>query len=153
MVIKPYSGRRRKIPVSEMLVHALQARHKVAGDGLYVFPDPRTGTPWGTVNTPFLASFRRPRTRRSRCQDVRHTFATRLVSQGIDQLTVKKPLGHSSTAMMVRYVHPSHENLRRAVQLLPARTAASDGYHPNTMANFPCLGTSVKSLPTDNLGP
>ena len=106
--------------MNEVLLRALGNGQKVAGDGVFTFADPRTGQPWGSVNTAFRASLRRAGIARIRIHDLRHTFATRLVGRGVDLLTLKELLGHSSIIMTMRYAHPSEDNMRRAVQLLSA---------------------------------
>jgi len=150
-VINPKSGRSRKIPMNEELVRALKERHEVAGDGLYVFADSRTGKPWGTVKTAFLAALRRANIRGLRFHDLRHTFATRLVAWGVDLLTVKELLGHSSITMTMRYAHPSQENMRRAVELLLARSG--DGHHMDTKAISRPTAMSSNHLRASHLGP
>jgi site-specific recombinase XerD len=53
-----------------------------------------------------------------RFHDLRHTFATRLAVRGVDLVTIKELLGHSTLEMVLRYSHPSQENMRRAVDML-----------------------------------
>ena len=50
--------------------------------------------------------------------DLRHTFATRLVQNGIDIYVVKELLGHKTIAMTMRYAHHYPESLRHGVELL-----------------------------------
>ncbi len=45
-------------------------------------------------------------------------FATNLVMGGIDLVTVKEILGHSTIEMTVRYSHPSDERKMTAVERL-----------------------------------
>lgn len=49
---------------------------------------------------------------------LRHTFASRLVQSGVNLLTVKELLGHSSLVMVMRYAHLADENLKSAVDAL-----------------------------------
>jgi integrase len=50
--------------------------------------------------------------------DLRHTFATRLVQNGVDLYKVKELLGHKTIAMTVRYAHHYPESLRSSVEIL-----------------------------------
>lgn len=50
--------------------------------------------------------------------DLRHTFATRLVQNGVDLYKVKELLGHKSLTMTMRYAHHCPESLRASVEVL-----------------------------------
>jgi integrase len=50
--------------------------------------------------------------------DLRHTFATRLVQNGIDIYRVKELLGHKTITMTMRYAHHYSESLRHSVEVL-----------------------------------
>jgi site-specific recombinase XerD len=49
---------------------------------------------------------------------LRHTFASRLTGGGVDLVTVKELLGHSSIAVTMRYAHTNAESKSRAVRVL-----------------------------------
>ena len=50
--------------------------------------------------------------------DLRHTFATRLVQNGVDIYKVKALLGHKTITMTMRYAHHYPESLRSSVTVL-----------------------------------
>ena len=52
--------------------------------------------------------------------DLRHTFASQLVSLGASLLSVQHLLGHSSIQVTMRYSHLGRDALRDAVKLLDA---------------------------------
>ena len=59
-----------------------------------------------------------------RLQDLRHTFATRLLEKGVDIKTISELLGHSSpTITLNRYVHTNIQNKRKAMEILTKKSA------------------------------
>lgn len=50
-----------------------------------------------------------------RLYDLRHTALTRMAMAGIDLATLKELAGHSQIQMTMRYVHPTPEHKRRAM--------------------------------------
>jgi integrase len=53
-----------------------------------------------------------------RFHDLRHTYASHLVMNGVDLMTVKELLGHKSLTMVERYAHLSIDHKKRAVETL-----------------------------------
>jgi len=53
--------------------------------------------------------------------DLRHTFASRLVMEGVDLSTVQKLLGHRSIVTTMRYAHLAPTHLQAAVERLCAK--------------------------------
>ncbi len=49
--------------------------------------------------------------------DLRHTFATRMIEAGATEWAVAAILGHSSTRVLHRYVHPSQEHQDAAMEV------------------------------------
>lgn len=50
--------------------------------------------------------------------DLRHTFATRLVQNGVDLFKVKEILGHKTIIMTMRYSHHCCDSLRSSIDVL-----------------------------------
>jgi integrase len=92
----------------------------------FLFWNERTGKPILNPKTAFRNAVRRSGIGHIRFHDLRHTFATRLVRRGVDIVTVKNLLRHSTIAMTLRYSHPGALERRRAVSLL------SDGHNMDT---------------------
>ena len=117
-VEKTKSGRIRIININSNLLDELLKLKKRSGDCVYLFINARTGKPLTTVKTAFKAACRRSGVQGLRFHDLRHTFASRLVEKGVDLITVKDLLGHSSVTTTERYTHSQKEQKKRAVELL-----------------------------------
>jgi integrase len=60
-----------------------------------------------------------------RFHDLRHTFASRLVRQGVSTYIVQHVGGWRTASMMARYAHLDPNTIRAAVELLTARPTQS----------------------------
>lgn len=67
-----------------------------------------------------------------RWHDLRHTFATRLVRNGVSLYEISELLGHKTLVMTRRYAHLDRAHLRRAVDRLvqPGKSGGHPGDHP-----------------------
>ena len=136
--------KRRQVEINARLKLALQDYGKNCKSE-YLFCSDHTGKPISSLKTAFLAAVRRSGIGPCRFHDLRHTFATRLVSRGADLVTVQKLLGHASIEMTLRYSHPGAKERREAVALL------SDGHHMDTKRDFVLPYGSRKSLKIKNV--
>ena len=84
----------------------------------YVFINPKTGKPYTTIKTGFNRACQRAGIENFRFHDLRHTVATRLVANGVDLNTVKEYMAHSDIKTTQRYMHPTPENMKNAVDIL-----------------------------------
>jgi len=55
-----------------------------------------------------------------RLYDLRHTFASRMASAGVELATLAKILGHADLKTILRYVHPQQDEARRAMNQMAA---------------------------------
>jgi len=87
-------------------------------EGDFVFCNIKTGTRFRD----FFRSWKSAREKASmpdlRFHDLRHSAATLMVMGGVDLVTVKEVLGHSTIQMTMKYAHPTPENKRKAVNVL-----------------------------------
>jgi integrase len=104
------------VPMNQTLHGALQhvprRRHSE-----YVFCN-AAGEPYDDVKRSFNTACRKAGIENFRLHDLRHTFATHLVMNGINLKSVQHLLGHKDVRMTLRYAHLSREHLQAAVGTL-----------------------------------
>lgn len=84
----------------------------------YVFINPETKKPYTNINNGWKKALKRANIENFRFHDLRHTVGTRLVANGADLQTVKEFLAHSDLKTTQRYLHPTPENMKKAVAIL-----------------------------------
>jgi len=94
------------IPAVESILRA-KAFGKADGDFLFTKSD---GTRMHSNQSAFETALARAQIKNFRFHDLRHTYASDLVSAGVDIFTVSKLLGHSNVKTTMIYAHlaPSH---------------------------------------------
>ena len=108
-------GSQREIAMSSIVYDALQAQHKVTGDGEYVFVT-RDGTPLDTTNVtqrvwyPLLRYLKLAPRRPYHC---RHTAATLWLAAGENPEWIARQMGHTTTEMLFRVYSRYVPNLTR----------------------------------------
>lgn len=101
----------------------------------FVFYNPETGKPFVDLKEGFALACRKAEISGVTWHTLRHTFASRLVNSGVDIVTVKELLGHSSISVTMRYAHTNFESKRSAVLKL-------DGFGDNLVTVKPRLHNS-----------
>jgi integrase len=103
------NGERREIPINQPLRDTLEGLVRRVNSP-YVFTD-SDGKRFQDVKTAFHSACRRAGIKDLRFHDLRHTFASHVVMQGVDLTSVKELLGHKTLTMTLRYAHlaPSHK--------------------------------------------
>jgi len=108
------AGKVRYVPISNQSSHvfATLARARVSqrAGSLFAIRNPKTG---------FKAACRRAGILGLRFHDLRHTFASRLLSACENIETTRQLLGHSSLSVTQKYVHSGIDQARKAVESLP----------------------------------
>jgi len=98
----------------------LAARKK--SDSLWIFSK-KNGERFGNIRKAFEGAKKRAGITDFRFHDLRHTFASHLVMNGIDLKTVQELLGHKSFEMTLRYAHLSPDHKKLALDVLYERMA------------------------------
>ncbi|MFZ0335002.1 MAG: site-specific integrase [Candidatus Acidiferrales bacterium] len=84
----------------------------------FVFYNPETGKPFVDLKAGFKLACKKAGITGVTWHTLRHTFASRLVSQGVDIVTVQQLLGHSTITVTMRYTHTNLDAKRAAVEKL-----------------------------------
>lgn len=117
-VTESKSGKKRMIPMDNNLFETLRTLPSRFKRG-YVFPSPvKDGKPRFGVQRQFSSAVKKAEIENIRFHDLRHTFASHLVMNGVDVVTVKELLGHASLTMTMRYTHLAPDHRLRAVKTL-----------------------------------
>lgn len=116
-VTKTKTQENRLIPVNSYLESILEALPRTSRS---VFPN-KEGKAFNNIHKGFYAAVRRAGIGHFRFHDLRHNFASQLVMEGIDLVTVKELLGHKQITTTMRYSHLSNEHKRSALERLQAR--------------------------------
>ncbi len=113
---KTKSGFRREIPINstlEMLFNSIPRGF----DNDYLFTN-KDGKPYSDIKHSFTTAVKKAGIHDFRFHDIRHTFASHLIMQGIGITSVKELLGHSDIKMTLRYAHLAPGYKRKAVNTL-----------------------------------
>lgn len=113
------SGKPRFVPLSDDAIAALKAAKetvdaladKVFSSTNYVFPNITTGKPFVTIFVSWDKARRRAGLPHFRIHDLRHSFASALINEGMTLYDVKELLGHANLATTTRYAHLSNARL------------------------------------------
>jgi integrase len=103
------------VPLSEQ---ALSLLDRLPREGEYVFPG-RTGPHLTDLKGPWAKVCKIARLSGVRIHDLRHSFASHLVSSGVSLPIVGKLLGHTQPQTTARYAHLADNPLREAANRFP----------------------------------
>jgi integrase len=106
----------RHIPLTRRALDVL-ARRTAEAETEWLFPCPYDpNKPIAEARKAHDGAVRRSGIHHFRLYDLRHTALTRMALAGIDLPTLKELAGHSQIQMTMRYVHPTPEHKRRAIE-------------------------------------
>ncbi len=112
-VLKSKNGEKRTIPMSQTVLMTLKSYGRVVDISGTVFP-----VAVRSLREAYRKTLEKAGIEDFRFHDLRHTFATRLVQNGVDLYKVKELLGHKTIVMTMRYAHHYPESLRSSVETL-----------------------------------
>ena len=102
-----------RVPISQPAIMLLKNMERERKTG-YLFPT-RTGSPMRDINSPWRWLLDEADLKDFRIHDLRHSFASFLVSDGQTLETIGRLLGHTQAQTTARYAHLMDDPLRRAV--------------------------------------
>jgi integrase len=115
------SGKQINLPLNTTAASALAAWKLANGSPApeeLVFKGVRSGEKMEHFNCAWYRLLKAAGIENFRFHDTRHSYASRLVMNGVDLPTVQRLCGHSSISMTGRYAHLAPEGLRKAVETL-----------------------------------
>jgi len=110
------NGESRHVEMNGLLVETLRQLER-RPQNPYVFGS-REGNPYNDFRKSFKSALAAAGITDFRFHDLRHTFASHLVMNGVDVMTVKELLGHKTIQMTLRYSHLSQGHKKKAVETL-----------------------------------
>jgi integrase len=119
IVVKSKTKKKRTIPLNNAAFELLIKRSKVIPISGYVFSTGKgTRITARNLSRAFDKAVKKANVSNFRFNDLRHTFATRLVQAGVDIYKVSKLLGHTDISTTQRYAHHYPESLRDGIEIL-----------------------------------
>jgi integrase len=119
--IKPGSTTKRKtvhdVPLSEAACQLLGEMKDQGGDDVWLFPPPERRTPYRRdIDDAWAALCEAAVLSNAHLHDLRHTYASVLVSSGLSLPIIGALLGHSTAQTTMRYSHIMDDPLRAATE-------------------------------------
>ena len=99
------SGKPRSVPLSDEALSVLQSVRDLSASAVWIFPSPETGKPYVTIFHAWNRCRRAAGLADVRIHDLRHSFASALINNGMTIYDVKEALGHSNVLTTQRYAH------------------------------------------------
>lgn len=111
------TGRPRTIALNGQALALLRAITPIPGNP-YIFPSPVTGRPSASLHFPWARIRERAMLDDVRLHDLRHSYASFLVNNGISLYVVQGLLGHTQPRTTQRYAHLAQDTLLEAAEIV-----------------------------------
>lgn len=140
----------RLVPLSALLLERLRAYWREYQPRLWLFPGqgPRTHMSTGQVQRVCRHAMRAAGiAKKASMHTLRHSFATHLLENGANLLTVQKLLGHNQLSTTARYIHVEQDPLLRTINPLDTLPASPGQENPS------CAPPDRTSAPSSDASP
>jgi integrase len=127
------SGKPRAIALNGQALALLRAIPRTGNP--HIFPSPVNGKPSASLFFPWDRIRRRAGLADVRLHDLRHSYASFLVNQGISLYVVQGLLGHAHSRTTQRYAHLAHETLLDAAERVSAVVNGGNAHEPGISAH------------------
>ncbi len=117
LVPRAKSGRPRSIHLNSAALDLLRAIERTDGNP-FIFPSPVTGRLSPSLHFPWWRIRERAGLLDVRLHDLRHSFASFLVNQGVSLYVVQGLLGHTQARTTQRYAHLANDTLADAAEVV-----------------------------------
>lgn len=111
------TGRPRTIALNGQALALLRAITPLPGNP-YIFPSPVTGRPSASLHFPWVRIRERAMLDDVRLRDLRHSYASFLVNNGVSLYVVQGLLGHTQPRTTQRYAHLAQDTLLEAAEVV-----------------------------------
>lgn len=119
MIVRNTLSKNRKTVYKPLNANSIQKLKEIKHHDKWVFYNPRTDNRRKTFRRGFLFARERAKLDDLRIHDLRHTFASFLVKEGVPLYHVCQLLGHSDIRVTQRYAHLAPDNLHHVLDKLP----------------------------------
>lgn len=117
LVPRAKSGRPRSIQLNSAALELLRSLPRTENNP-YIFPSPATGRPSPSLHFPWWRIREKAGLLDVRLHDLRHSFASFLVNQGVSLYVVQGLLGHTQARTTQRYAHLANDTLADAAEVI-----------------------------------
>ena len=144
------SKRTRSVPLNDSALWVLE-QAKLQGEFECIFANPETGKPFVTITRVWYRIRKQVGITNLRIHDLRHSFASLLVSGGRSLYEVQQILGHSDPKVTMRYAHLSTKALQAAASsasvFVPKREAKPEGVEISEEISAPKPTAQILLMP------